>query len=62
MLCEASLNSAELDDSEIYLEDDVDDSGSESELSDSDFDEQDEAELYDMFSGNGRDMEITSYD
>jgi hypothetical protein len=56
------LNSAELDDSEIYLEDDVDDSGSESELSDSDFDEQDEAELYDMFSGNGRDMEITSYD
>jgi hypothetical protein len=46
----------------MYLEDDVDDSGSESELSNSDFDKQDEAELYDMFGGNGRDMEITSYD
>jgi hypothetical protein len=43
----------------MYLEDDVDDSGLESELSDFD---KDEAELYDMFGNTSGDMEFTSYD
>jgi len=43
----------------MYSEDDVDDSGSESELSN--FNE-DEVELYDMFGNTSGDMEFTSYD